>query len=773
LKKFLLIFFVVLLCSFVFSQSIGDSEIDVSILFSNAAKTVDVLFVHVPVLGESESILNEVSVDSVSLVKYMDRFNIPESERDSWLESNVLEEDFEIVEGSAHRIKNEKGEFSDYFVWVKEIDFDKEQIVGYVMTGVDGYGVGEDVSENAVIETVSLREFRKVDCGVKGKLGFGESYSCLLPELDGSTITITIKSVYLKKKLVSLGVKWSFSFFRDVFWEDRWLNVEFAGGRDGFVVRKDSEDELIKYSDLMAENPEQYVFKFPGEDSERNVNYLVFVSGLYSEEVRFEIGYVDLDKEVSWLDLESSKEFNADRIPKEFIAFKCAPDELWVDELVFTKEDLNKGRNVKTCVVSGFSEPTEIIRVKVDSISNNGKTVSFKVKHYDVSSALDEILRLAEYDYYDPSMLEIFGSQIAIDLFLAYSDEFVEIARAAKWSSPLAFRALAEENVSAFFVSNSDVVVEAFVEIANAIGPGLSRKTFMSIVLYDGVSGLFVEFPDEFVEVVKASDTRIDYVLVYIARTISEVGRKKLLDDYIAYLKSEKEILDLFTVKYGVRPMKMAGFLDRKAGIIDSPEYDIEYEKEVYAAIKQNAEEKNLDPEFLAAAMFQEGFVLLMDKRPEEYSIDSIAKMGMDAFYSDLDSLKIEGYIRDDFVEGIEFKLGEMRNNEVGFSVQMVYFKDTFAVVEAFSSMLAQRRDNFLDAADEMGVDIETLSQEQIRAGSYLFYNAANPKSLLKKDGLENLLRKYASTDNRYRFNYMRVVSTANYLKYQGIFESE
>ena len=64
-------FFVILLCSVVFSQTIDDSKIDVSKLFDNAAITVDALYVHIPVFwGETENISNEILIDNESLIKY-------------------------------------------------------------------------------------------------------------------------------------------------------------------------------------------------------------------------------------------------------------------------------------------------------------------------------------------------------------------------------------------------------------------------------------------------------------------------------------------------------------------------------------------------------------------------------------------------------------------------------------------------------------------------------------------------------------------------------
>ena len=445
---------------------------------------------------------------------------MPENERNSWLESNVLEEDFEIVKGSAYRIRTAEKEFSDYFVLVNDVDFDEKQVIVYIITRSTSYGVSKNFSDN-LVENVSLREFRRVNCGVTGVLWVGESYSCLLPELDGSTIQITIKSVNSEKNSVSLQTKWNHSFFRDVFWENHKLNVEYASKFYGFVVRKDSEDELITHSDLMTENPEQYLFKFPvkalSEENitavDKNVSYLVFVSGLHNEEVRFRIGYINLDKEVSWLDLETSKEFNSYKIPNEFVKIDCVPDELWADELVFTKEELENGKNVKTCSIPNIfsSEPTELIQVTVDSITNGGQTISFKVKHIDVSSVFDEIVKLIGRDDSNiseaSSMLDVFGSEKVVDLFLIHPDAFVEIVNAAGENSWRAFYVLGFEKVADLFVSNPG----AFVEIANNTGE-LSSQVFSSLE-NERVAERFLDYCnkrisfDQFMATVLSSDS--------------------------------------------------------------------------------------------------------------------------------------------------------------------------------------------------------------------------------------------------------------------------
>ncbi|MBU2477245.1 hypothetical protein KKG83_07285, partial [Candidatus Micrarchaeota archaeon] len=137
--RFLLVFlFVVLFSSSVFSF------VDVSSLFVNAQKTADMLYGNV-LGGENENV--PVFPDEKSLTEYMDRFNVPEEGRQSWLDSTSFEEDFEVVEGKAYRIKESEGKYSDYFVWLNKLDFEKKQVTVYVIQRYASYYNQENASD--------------------------------------------------------------------------------------------------------------------------------------------------------------------------------------------------------------------------------------------------------------------------------------------------------------------------------------------------------------------------------------------------------------------------------------------------------------------------------------------------------------------------------------------------------------------------------------------------------------------------------------------------
>ncbi len=352
-----------------------------------------------------------------------------------------------------------------------------------------------------------------------------------------------------------------------------------------------------------------------------------------------------------------------------------------------------------------------------------------KAKIAEVKQALDEIARAAGKWAWD-AVWALEYENVA-RMFVNHTKEFVEMARVAGD----AFWALRNENIAGMFVQNPRAVIDAFGEIARAAGEG------------NGARNAFYGLGD--------TNLKVD---------------KKLLDSLSAKLNAEQKSFEPFIARYGIRPMKVAGYLDEKPGILDGVEYNAGYEKEVRTAVLKIAKEKKIDPEFLAAAVFQEGYVLHMQKKPDDYTIDSFGEMGMDAFHSDLQALKDSDYIRMDFNEGREFKVLREETNEGGFTGKTVVFKDASAVIEAFGAMLAQRRDIFIKAVREMGQDPEKLSREQMWAGAYLFYNAVDPKQKLRELGPENLLTKYEGGQARgYRYNYMRVVCTAAYLKSLGI----
>ncbi|MBU2477443.1 hypothetical protein KKG83_08315, partial [Candidatus Micrarchaeota archaeon] len=174
--------------------------------------------------------------------------------------------------------------------------------------------------------------------------------------------------------------------------------------------------------------------------------------------------------------------------------------ELWVSDLVFTSEELKKGKNIKYCVVSGSSENAELIQLKVDSISNGGKTVSFKLRHVDVDSAFEEITKIFGKEGF--SMLDVFGSQKVVDLFLMYPVEFVEIAKASVELNDYVFNSFINDAVALLFAKNPN----AFVEIARAAGIN-SNTAFDALISDKRISDLLVSdsdvVVDAFVEIAK------------------------------------------------------------------------------------------------------------------------------------------------------------------------------------------------------------------------------------------------------------------------------
>jgi len=561
LKKLFLFLFVVLLSSGVFSQPVDGSEIDVSKLLSNAEETVDSLHNNFADLFVNDSIAGlfadnpDAFVKIASLGKYLDRLKYVDrlnyidridifGDFDSWLASNSFEEEFELDDGKAYRIKNTEG-FSDYFIWVKDVD--RGEKTAKVDLIKKRFGSTVVVSDDGVVDVVSLRQFSIVNCGFPDYFEVGDSFSCLLPELDGSTITVTLLDVvqwlYANPNRINtvLGsVKWSQSFFRDVFWENRWLNVEFAKKFDGFTVRKDSGDELINSSGLMSEDSDNYVFSLHNNvtGSDKSVSFLVFVSGLYSDKVQFTVGYVNSDN--SWLDLEPSNQFISSQFLNDIRRINCNPGELWKPYLEFSGEEVYSGKNVKFCGVSGLGR-AEVIQVEVDSINSDGKTVSFKVRHVDVSSEFKQIARI--FGEENSSMLEVFGSQKMVDLFLKHPVEFRAMVEFAKSSddgrnSPLKIAEYTKNMLDEYTKENNERLKEWFNKMLSALSlradnpdlqadnsnadlseieafykeledndPIYTELTFF--YLNEDISYLFVVYPDDFSDIASFINSKV------------------------------------------------------------------------------------------------------------------------------------------------------------------------------------------------------------------------------------------------------------------------
>lgn len=477
MRKALVLLFVLFLFSFVHAENVevneeSSIEDSVSRLFDNADTTVKAI--KVPV--SNFNLLNQDSVlyvvDSIDWEEIKSRFG--DEFVDDFLEKNTKYGEFDLEEGSARLIEMSRdglSAYSDYYLWVYLIDEAKGSVVVYI-----GEMPRQRALEKVFVESVSREDFRKVDCGIDGRIKFGESVSCLLPELDGSTVTVKVTPTE-KNKTVKVETNWNYSFFKDVFWQDSQLNFEYASKYDALRLRKVSDDNFVDFDNLLLEtekdlgkvDPSLRVFS----------DYWVVVLDLYSDEVRFKLGKSKREdscltnSETGSIDCLLSK---AEEHTGNFVRFDCAPDKLWVEDLTFTKEELEQGINTKRCFVPGSWASAEVIEVKVNSIKNGGRNVSFSAKYIDVTDAFAEILEASWTE--EQNIIDFFGEEKVVDLFLQYPNEFVEIAKVAGIRSRLSkcpFTLLRIDVVADWFVDDPDVGVDTFVEIVRVTGRDFER----------------------------------------------------------------------------------------------------------------------------------------------------------------------------------------------------------------------------------------------------------------------------------------------------------
>jgi hypothetical protein len=324
-------------------------------------------------------------------------------------------------------------------------------------------------------------------------------------------------------------------------------------------------------------------------------------------------------------------------------------------------------------------------------------------------------------------------------------------------------------------------IIARFATIANLTLPNARDALDSSLSVFFGNQLLAHDCFERFTETLLMIATELDgeainKTLFSLASRLMDAENHSFFDDFERVVISEEIGMRRFTEKYGVRPMRIMGFFDGKAGIHDPDYYDATMEQNMKSGIMEIAERQGLNPNFLAAALFQEGFINKMDQTKFQFyikDVDSFSEVEMDSFYVEIDELKRGGYIPHGFGDSGEFEIGSEVTNENGFRSRRVKFKTQHDAFEAFGAMLAARRDRFLLQAKKMGYQPDKLSPEVVWAGTYLYYNAANPQKKVEDIGVGNLLDKYTPTKQSiadFRYNYMRVVSTADYLRAGGTF---
>jgi len=355
-KNILILSLIILLASTVSSEPPATSNLDSLFINANKALYDSTLQAR---LGNTPNTINVGQIDDYDWESMFERNHIDPQTSDFWNKYSLEYEWPDIKEEYAYRIPNNTGEYSDYFIWIyKIVGNTKAPDNGAIIYPDPSYEwiptvharigkMSDKYSEENIIKNFFLRDFQEI-CSLR--LDPTVPWSCLLPQLDGSTITAVMDYNPTTKKY-SLKTKYHFSFFKDLYWENNEMAVEYASKYNGLKIWEGPGGDIPDYSD-----------------------YWIAVSDLYSKEVRFSIGQIKNTDKVEF----------KEEIPNNFIKFDCDETEIWSDDLVFTREEILEGKATKTCKSSDLYGT---ITVTVDSITNNGRTVSFKVKYEKGDSA--------------------------------------------------------------------------------------------------------------------------------------------------------------------------------------------------------------------------------------------------------------------------------------------------------------------------------------------------------------------------------------------------
>ena len=181
------------------------------------------------------------------------------------------------------------------------------------------------------------------------------------------------------------------------------------------------------------------------------------------------------------------------------------------------------------------------------------------------------------------------------------------------------------------------------------------------------------------------------------------------------------------------------------------------------------AKRSGMDPAYLAAVAFQEGFYLYADalaKGDAPPVFTSRGPMGLDSFGDLEGSLKRSGYLRQDF-SGAQVG-GDTWLNEAGHRLPSVAFKSPEDALEAMAALLRYKKAQFERDAKSLGIKTDSMSAADRELWTYVYYNFRDPRSILAHGGLA-AAHRYAPPDDPL-YNDQRVAATAEFLRELGIF---
>lgn len=181
------------------------------------------------------------------------------------------------------------------------------------------------------------------------------------------------------------------------------------------------------------------------------------------------------------------------------------------------------------------------------------------------------------------------------------------------------------------------------------------------------------------------------------------------------------------------------------------------------------ARRSGMDPYYLAAVAFQEGYILAADWERQGLTprYDNYWPMGLDSFSDYIYAMKKNGQLRADF-HGYK-STGRTNYNEARTLLHEVIFDTPADALEAMAGLIRLKQAQFLADARALGIDPRKLSRQDIEMWSYVYYNCRDPKSLLARYGIGWVWRE-AGPDSKALFNAKRVGATTELLRRLAIF---
>ncbi len=147
------------------------------------------------------------------------------------------------------------------------------------------------------------------------------------------------------------------------------------------------------------------------------------------------------------------------------------------------------------------------------------------------------------------------------------------------------------------------------------------------------------------------------------------------------------------------------------------------HEPDLLHEIIFNADRNQLDPRFLAAALFTEAhWPSSLPKHPDNFDF-----IGMDRFELELDDMITEHLLTKDFKKGHFKRTGQTRTGEKGAVYKQIRFNDVSTTIEAFAAFIKHRRNFLVQDLKELGY--ENRSADELDYWNYVYYNAGGKRT--------------------------------------------